>query len=329
MLNIQSCIIIGAGISGLTVAYKLREYEIDVTLIDKGQAPGGRMARRIIDDAIYDHGAQFITTREKVFRDRVEDWKDLGVVKPWYTGPLGNMRYVGSDGMSAIPVFLARDLQVHLSEKVVGLHFKDNLWTVDTEPADGRRKHRHSADFLVITAPVPQALRLVRASNIEIDYDEEDELEKISYLKCISYMVRLKGPAGLPNPGAVDLNHDLIRFIGDNSVKGISPQPGTITIHSSPRFAEVFWDRPDAERVPPILNAARPFLKSDVVSASVHRWRYSEPIRIYKEKQPFRVPFFLDERHRLAMCGDGFNGPRIEAAAMSGLALGERLVRPI
>lgn len=328
MLNIQSCIIVGSGISGLMAAHKLREYAVDLTLVEKGRAPGGRMATRKEGDAIFDHGAQFVTTRELAFRERVESWVDKNAVKPWYVGPLGNMRYVGITGMRSIPDLLTKGMNVAYSEKVTKIHFKKDVWTVTVQPHGSKATKTYKSDFLVLTAPVPQSLQLIRESNIELDYDEEEELSRIKYIRCISVLAKLKGPAGLPNPGAMDLNHDVLRWIGDNCVKGISPVEGSITLHSSPKFADRYWDAPDEERIPLMLAAAKPFLKSDVVETSSHRWGFSEPTRIYKEKQPFRVPYFLDEDHRLALCGDGFNGPRIEAAAISGANLADRLVRP-
>ena len=112
-------------------------------------------------------------------------------------------------------------------------------------------------------------------------------------------------------------------------MKGISPVPGAVTLQSSPRFAEDWWDRPVEEFTEAMLAAAKPFLKSDVDSAIGHRWRYSDPVRIYKEKQPFRKPYFIDETLHLGMAGDGFNGPRIEAAALSGMELASAIISPV
>ncbi|MCD8481878.1 MAG: FAD-dependent oxidoreductase [Verrucomicrobia bacterium] len=329
MINIQTCIVIGAGISGLLVASKLQANEVKVQVIDKGRLPGGRMATKLMGEAVFDHGAQFVTTRERVFREMVEEWMSQGVVKPWYRGPLGNMRYVGIDGMRAIPALLAGNLNVALSEKAVKLHFEDGKWTVTCLPHGETETKEYTADFLVFSTPVPQTMDLLATANVELDYDEEEELKRIQYRRCISVLAQLNGPAGLPNPGAMDLNHPVLRWIGDNSVKGVSSREGSVTINSSSRFADAHWDTDPDTRAKMLLAAAKPFLKSDVVEFVSHRWGYSEPTRLYKERQPFRKTYLLDENLRLAMCGDGFGGPRIEAAAMSGLALADELTSPI
>lgn len=328
MSNFQTCIIVGAGIAGLLAAQRLREYHIDVTLLEKSRGYGGRMASKKKGEAIFDIGAQFMTTRDRVFRERVEKWLSNKEVLPWYRGPLGNMRYVGSDGIDTPTRRIGADLNVRLSERVTRLERTGNGWKVYAVPYGSETEKSYEADWLILTPPVPQSLDLIFDSGLEIDYDEEDELRKIDYLRCITVCAILNGPAGLPNPGGMDLNHESLRWISDNSSKKVSPVPGSLTIHTSTRFAQAYWDAPQEKKIQAVLEAAQPFLKADVVEAFTHRWRYSEPIRIYKEKQPFRKPFFLDEKLQLGMCGDAFNGPRIEAAALSGMELASAMLNP-
>ncbi len=331
MYSIKKCIIIGAGISGITTARRLRESGTEVVLIDKGRVPGGRLATTLEGNRIFDHGAQFITTRERIFRELVESWMHSGVVKPWYKGPQGNMRYVGNQGMRQLAAYLSKGLDIRSSEKVTYIHFDQSKhqWTVTTRPYGTEQTHHYKADFLVITTPVPQGIQLIDESNIELDYDEEEHLRRITYTKCISMLAQFDGPAGLSLPGAMDLNLDSLRWIGDNSYKGISEVDGCLTINSSPRFAEAHWHSPDNLIIELMVKASKPFIRAPFVEASIHRWGFSEPIRIYKEKQPFRRNYFIDPENRLAMCGDGFGGGRLEAAAMSAWELSEELNRAV
>lgn len=329
MYSIEHCLIIGSGVSGLLVGRHLQANGIDVTIIDKGRRPGGRLCTKHIGEATFDHGAQFITTRNRGFREKVESWLAAGAVKPWYKGPLGNTRYVGSGGMANLPVFLAEGLNVRSSERITGIHLSKNVWKVKSLPYGEDTPREYEGDFLVLTPPVPQSMALLNESNVEIDYDAEEELNRIQYTKCITVLAQLDGPAGLPQPGAMDLNLEALRWLGDNSAKQISKLPGSLTINSSPRFAEAHWDSPDEVRIPLMLKAAKPFLRAEVVSATSHRWGFSEPKRVYFEKQPFRKDFLLEPELRLAMCGDGFNGGRVEAAALSGINLAAELTRAV
>ena len=112
-------------------------------------------------------------------------------------------------------------------------------------------------------------------------------------------------------------------------MKGLSPTPGSVTLHSSPKFADSYWDREDEEIISTMMAAAKPFLKADLVEATPHRWRFSDPIRIYREKHPFRKPYFIDDSLKLGMAGDGFNGPRIESAGLSGMELASAIISPV
>ena len=65
--------IIGAGISGLSCADRLREAGFDLVVFDKARGPGGRMATRRVETAQgiahLDHGAQYFTVRDDLCVD--------------------------------------------------------------------------------------------------------------------------------------------------------------------------------------------------------------------------------------------------------------------
>ena len=110
--NQKSCIIVGAGISGLLVANTLKLEGWTVTVLDKGRGVGGRMATRRLGEGTFDHGTQFFTVRSKRFADLVEGWLRAGVATEWTRGFAdadgrpnedGHPRYIGAEGMTSIP----------------------------------------------------------------------------------------------------------------------------------------------------------------------------------------------------------------------------------
>jgi renalase len=119
-----SCIVVGAGVSGLIAARELSAAGWRVVVLDEGHRVGGRMATRHIGNGIFDLGAQFFTVWSERFEKLAAGWLEAGLVEEWTRGFAdadaksndGHPRYRGSEGMISIPRYLARGLDVHTGE---------------------------------------------------------------------------------------------------------------------------------------------------------------------------------------------------------------------
>ncbi|MFP5379861.1 MAG: FAD-dependent oxidoreductase, partial [Vicinamibacteria bacterium] len=80
-------LVVGAGVAGLAAARRLVDGGHDVHVVDKGRAPGGRVATRRVLSASdvfqFDHGAQYFTARDPRFVEQVAAWDAAGVIRPW------------------------------------------------------------------------------------------------------------------------------------------------------------------------------------------------------------------------------------------------------
>jgi renalase len=63
-------------------------------------------------------------------------------------------------------------------------------------------------------------------------------------------------------------------------------------------------------------------LGSVPVKTQLHRWRYRLPLRVHPERC-----VMVCEPAPLVFAGDAFGGPRVEGAALSGLAAGAALAK--
>ena len=192
----------GAGISGLLVAKTLNE-KVGPLRFWTSRDVGGRMATRRIGRGNFDHGAQFFTVRGERF-GLVEDWLGAGVATEWTRGfadPEGRPnedgypRYRGTEGMTSIPKYISRGLDVRTGEKAVRVDDTDDGWEVVCESGS-----RVAGTLLVLAAPVPQALDLASSGSYSLPDGARRQLEAISYDPCLALMVLLDGSTGVPEP---------------------------------------------------------------------------------------------------------------------------------
>jgi len=218
--------------------------------------------------------------------------------------------------MTAIPKHLAQGLDVRLKTRVSCVQTEGAGWIVKTEVGE-----RFSAGAVLLTPPVPQSLQLLAAGDVPLPQLIRRDLEQINYAPCLAVLVQLSGASLIPEPGGLWFAGEPISWMADNHLKGVSPGSGAaITIHAGPQFSQAHWATPEAEVTAALLAAAAPWLGSVPVQTQLHRWRYSLPLRVYPERC-----VVLREPAPLVFAGDAFGGPRVEGAALSGLAAGAAL----
>jgi len=306
--------VVGSGVAGLTAARALDADGHQVTVLDKGRRPGGRLATRELGQgARADHGAQFFTVRSEAFGEVVAPWLADGTVWEWCRGfgsDDGHPRYAAPGGMAALGAHMAAGLDVRQSARVNALRRQPDGWLVSwserTAPLGAVVERSSSFDWVVLTAPVPQSAALV---------DGQARLPEVAYSPTISLLVALDGPPRVPYPGGAQLGDDPIwSWVADNVAKRVSSQPA-LTLHTRPEVAAARWGEEDETLTADLLAGARPWLGSGrPLSASLHRWRYATPVNPYRERC-WTVP-----GGGLVLAGDGFAGPRVEGAFLSGVA---------
>ena len=301
---VEDCIIIGAGLSGLAAAKSLDEAGLSVQLLDKGRRPGGRMASREFEGAMFDYGAQFFSARDTDFRSLIHSFLGAALVTPWFERP-GETRYCSPLGMNAIPEFLSSSLRVVCGVTVSAVRRDGNVWRVIAQ--DGTV---YSSEALIVTAPLPQTLELV-----EIPADVRAALTAIEYHRCIAILAVLDRPSAIPEPGYLRLSKPPLQTLTDNRQKGMEGEAVGVTILADAVFSLQHWDTPKEEAARLLLAAAAPYLGSNVSHWRYHRWRYSDPVQTYPERY-----YGLDQIPPLALAGDAFGGPRVEGAFLSGHA---------
>lgn len=308
--------VIGAGLSGLVAARELSSNGHFVVVLDKGRGVGGRLATRRIGEAVFDHGAQFFTVRDAAFQSIVDDWLSAGAVRVWCRGfgteQDGYPRYVGTTGMTAIAKHMAHGLDIRTSSLVFSvLPSNTGGWTTTLDTNE-----TFDSDAVILTAPIPQSFGFAFTGGVEFP----EELRTIDYDRTLGLLAVLDGAPSIPAPGALQNPDDVFSFVGDNHAKGISPVHA-VTFHANPRWSLEHWDTPHDEAAELLRHAARRYLgNANITGSNFKRWRFATPHRNWPER------CWSNDSGTMVVAGDAFAGPRIEGAALSGLAAAQRLL---
>jgi renalase len=345
------CAVVGAGIAGLACASVLRQAGCTVSVFEKSRGPGGRMSTRrgwaVDGSPIWqcDHGAQYFTARDPVFRAEVLRWQQAGVAALWQPrlkvfdaaatrasdAPLE--RWVGTPGMNAPARWLGETLNVHTGSTVQALHYEAAHWSVSTAE-QGRLPARF--DALVLALPAPQAAPLLRGAIAATAATPEapaapaalaalgtlGTLADSAIMRaCWAVMLRFAVPPALPFEAAF-VNHGPLRWIACDSAKpGRGITAPTWLLHASAAWSEAHLED-DAEHVAAALLAAfRELGGAAPQHWSTHRWRYADT------ETPLQLGCAWQARPRVGLCGDWLNGGKVEGAWLSGQRLAQQMLQ--
>lgn len=302
-------VIVGAGISGLLLARALLARGEAVVVLEKSRGYGGRMATKRVGEVVFDQGAQFFTARDPAFVAEVEAWGRAGWATEWPGA--AHRRLMGQPAMTAVPKGLAVGLDVRREHKVTAVRRSaGGAWTVSVE-----QQPAITATRVLLTCPVPQALGLLDAGEAGLPQEVRAELERLTYHPCLALLAVLSGTSAVP-PEGLALNGEPVRWLADNVKKGVARGvPAAVTIHAAPVFSAMHYAASEAEVAAQLLPAVAGFLGAPVVSTALHRWKFSEPKATHAERCVWLGG------HGLGFAGDAFGGPKVEGAALSGLAL--------
>ena len=330
-------VIVGAGLSGLVAAQVLVREGLSCVVVDKGRSPGGRLAtRRLLGldgrTAHLDHGAQFFTVRSPEFGALVAEWSNTGVVSEWCRGfddqADGFPRYFAGEGMNSLAKWLARDLDVRCGKQVRSVAGGDGPFGGELSVTD-LQNERLVTTSVLLTAPVPQSLALIDNGWLAVSDNERTGLHAVRYAPCLGLLVTTDRPTPISVSGGRQLDESTDptwSFIGDNMAKGISAIPA-VTFHANEAASTAWYDEPPEVIEQNLLVAAQHYLGSArVVKSEVKKWRYARPTVQHQDRCVITTPIVGTT---LVFAGDAFGEPRVEGAALSGMAAAAAILKAV
>ena len=304
----MSVIVVGAGISGVAAARTLVGAGLSVVVLDRGRAIGGRMASRRTDGRVADTGASYFTVSDPAFAEVVHDWQDRGLARPWtdtfslvgdgvLTPKSGPMRWAARAGLRSLVEDLAAGLDLR----------QTTVESVEAGPlVDGE-----TADAVVLAMPDPQARRLLHPDLAEELAALDDPFEPV-----LALTARWAEASWRAFDGAFVSGDPIVSWVADDGRRRDDFAP-VLVAHSTTEFAAQHLGAPE-EAASLMELATRDVIgiAEAAVSTHVQRWSFARPGGRREQT------YWLGE-NRIGFCGDAWSDkPRVEAAYLSGVALG-------
>lgn len=321
--------VIGGGISGVACAGALNVAGLDVVLSDRGRALGGRMASRTIRDSgtpfdghVTDIGASYFTATHPDFRAEVDRWVAAGTARAWTDTfhiaepegivgvKSGPMRFTAAEGLRSIVESSAAQLprsQIRHQDEI----------TVVARSGEKVRIDGDDVEAAALCLPGPQAQRMLGSGlHPLLAASEQATWEPVIVVTMV-----FEAPCWADFDGVFVNDDPVLTWIANDGSRRGDGAP-VLVAHTHPVLAARHLERP-VEVLPAVLAGVGRVLKltEQPIWTDVHRWTYARPIS--GESTEFALMPDLD----LGLAGDAFHGgPRVEAAWLSGRALGRALV---
>lgn len=282
------------------------------------------MATRRLEDAAFDHGAQYFTVRDDRFRNELEAAQMAGIVQAW-NGDIVHLagdgaltastastpRYVGCPSMNALPKSMSAGTNILHEVQVTAITGEPGQWYLDMKD-----RREGPFDWVIAAAPAPQSAALLPSR-----FAHHEALGLVKMNACLTLMLRLKHGASIPF-AAARIDDPVIEWIARNESKPGRSEAACLVVNSNPLWADLNIDEPLDIIRGQMLDALCSYIPielGDAEGAVIHRWRYANV------QQPAGKAFLLDQTSQLAACGDWCIAGRVEAAFLSGAGLGDAL----
>ena len=297
-------LIIGAGIAGLTAGRMAQQAGLKVMLIDKGRRIGGRVSTRSMDGFVFNHGAQFATSKSSDFGDILRAASNAGMATNWQIEDK-KMVVVGTPMMRALPMFLADNLPIQQNRHIASIIRKtDHIQCIDADSV------KVTARKVICTAPAPQTATLLA--------DDFPNLaataRHASYAPCLTVMLGLADDKLLPQIPVKSPQHNIGWAMCETSRPNAIQHRPALTIQADAKWSAAHKDdKPDSiiKQLIEKYQLTTGLQIGEVLHAHAHRWLYA------KVTKPSPTDAIICQKN-LAIAGDWLGGASIEHAFISG-----------
>ncbi|MDC2986831.1 NAD(P)-binding protein [Candidatus Pelagibacter bacterium] len=314
--------IIGSGIAGSTIANLLSK-KYSVHIFDKARGPGGRSSnKRFKHNLSFDHGVQYISPKSKLFTKYINKLYRKKILKNWDNNHLDftfekksfSSKYIGRRANNDLVKYNLKNIKQSFASPIKKINFKKYFWEITMQ-----NKSKHQFKSLIITCPFPQLKKLAK------QYLDKKILKlKVQMQPNITVMIAFKNQKNLPI-SSIKFNDDILAWAAnENSKKRFKSNINLWTIQASLNWSKKTINKYKTDKS--IMNQLisrfiklTGFKKNKMIFKKIHGWKYSYNY----EKTPYLS--IWDKKINLGVCGDWFNGPKVENAWLSANDLARKI----
>ena len=333
--------VVGAGIAGVACARTLVQAGHKVTLFERGDAPGGRMAS--VDTAFgrFDSGAQYFTVRDARFALALENAP--GVCKRWSANlvrvldahgrvaeaalPSLEPHWVAQPGMDSLVARWAAPLGDSLvtGARVTQIEpdaLDAKRWQLRTAGADDSH-HVYSGFDAVLLAVPPAGARALLGDGGKLSATLARKIEPVTIAPCWTLMIAYP-QANQPDMShlgpqwnAARSTHHRVAWLARESSK-----PGREPVERWTLQASAAWSQEHLRDAPSRVEAK--LLRAFAEITGIHATPAHAQAICWNEAQtqvPVGATHLWDSKARIGIAGDWCTGHRVEDAFLSGLSL--------
>ena len=314
--------ILGSGIAGSTIANLLSKKN-SVHVFDKARGPGGRSSnKRFKNDLSFDHGVQYISPKSKPFIKYIHKLYKNKILKSWDDNHLDftfekkpfSTKYIGRKANNDLVKYNLKNIKQSFASPIEKIDFKKYFWEITL-----KNKSKYQFKSLIITCPFPQLKKLAK------NYLDKNILKlKVQMQPNITVMLALKNQKTLPI-SSIKFNDDILAWAAnENSKKRFKSKINLWTLQATLKWSKKTINKYKNDKSIMKQLIARfikltGFEKNKIIFKRIHGWKYSYNY----EKSPYLSIWY--KKINLGVCGDWFNGPKVENAWLSANDLAKKI----
>jgi len=314
--------VLGSGIAGSTIANLLsKKYSVHV--FDKARGPGGRSSnKRFKNNLTFDHGVQYISPKSKLFIKYIQKLYRNKILKSWDDNHLDftfekkpfSTKYIGRKANNDLVKYNLKNVKQSFASPIEKIDFKKYFWEITL-----KNESKYQFKSLIITCPFPQLKKLAK------NYLNKNILKlKVQMQPNITVMLAFKNQKNLPI-SSIKFNDEILAWAAnENSKKRFKSNINLWTLQATLKWSKKTINKYKSDKsimshlITRFIKLTG-FEKNKIIFKKIHGWKYSYNY----EKTPYLS--IWNKKINLGVCGDWFNGPKVENAWLSANDLAKKI----